>query len=296
MSMNDFRKFGQGRGPEAANQHLENLLQADPQKPSVDVLKFLFSCIDLTSLNSNDNDHNIVRMCQQLNRYPSAFPEFPTVRAICIYPSLVPTVRQHLTVEGVSIASVSGGFPSSQTFPEIKVRESEMAVEAGATEIDMVISVGRFLQHDFQFVGEEIRMIKSAIGSAHLKVILETGLLNSYENIRLASLIALESGADFIKTSTGKTPVSASPEAVYAMTEALLDFHKETGIQAGIKPSGGIVTANEALMYYKIIHELAGKDWLSPSLFRLGASRLANNLLADIQFLETGKQEGVVWF
>lgn len=294
--MTDLKKFGQGRGPDAAKRHLGNLLQKNPQKPSFDVLRFLFSCIDLTSLNTEDDDLKIIGMCQQLNRFSDAFPGLQNVSAICIYPSLVHTVRNHLKVESVSIASVSGGFPSSQTFPEIKVRESKMAVEAGATEIDMVISVGKFLQKDFQYVREEIRMVKNIIGSAHLKVILETGLLHSYENIRLASLIALDAGADFIKTSTGKTPVSATPDAVYAMAEALLDFHRETGIQAGIKPSGGIVTAEEALIYYKIIQEIAGQEWLTPSLFRFGASRLANNLLADIQTMQSGKQKEIAWF
>ncbi|HAM11265.1 MAG TPA: deoxyribose-phosphate aldolase [Bacteroidales bacterium] len=180
------------------------------------------------------------------------------------------------------MAAVAGNFPSSQTFRSIKVTECKLAVEAGADEIDIVIPVGSFLGNDFALVADEIREIKEAIGGKQLKVIVESGLMGSYENIFKASMIAMDAGADFIKTSTGKTPESATPEAAFVMCRAISDFFAETGIRVGFKPAGGIVYSADAMGYYNIVKYCLGEDWLNNSLFRIGASRLANNILSDI--------------
>jgi deoxyribose-phosphate aldolase len=187
----------------------------------------------------------------------------------------------------VSIASVSAGFPASQTFVEVKVRESVLAVENGADEVDIVISLGRFLEKDYQFVYDEIAEIKKAVGKNHVKVILETGAIKDLQLIRIASLIAMEAGADFIKTSTGKFYDAATPEAVCVMCQAIADYKMQNNRMVGIKPSGGIVTTDDALIYYNIVKSTLGNDWLNNKFFRIGASRLANNLLTDIVGLET---------
>ncbi len=282
-------KYGNGSSSEKITKQIADLKMRSSNFKTSSVMKLLFSCIDLTTLSTEDNGNKIISMCEKVNDFSSNFPAFQNVAAICVYPSLVNTVKRHLKARGTAIASVAGGFPSSQTFLPIKVKEAEMAIEAGANEIDVVISVGKFFENDFDTVSNEIRAIKTAIGKAHIKVILETGLLKTLEYIRLASLISLEAGATFIKTSTGKTDISASPEAVFAMAEAIRDFYKQTGIVAGLKPSGGIVNSDDAIIYYQIMKEVLGEDWLNPSRFRLGASRLANNLIADIQQIETGK-------
>lgn len=283
-------KYGPGSSSEQINRQIESLNKTSLKFKTSEVLKFLFSCIDLTTLGTEDNDAKIITMCRKVNEFPSVYPQIPNVSAICVYPSLVKTVKRHLSHKETAIASVAGGFPSSQTFLELKVLEAEMAVEAGANEIDMVLSVGKFFEKDFDTVSGEIRAVKEAIGKAHLKVILETGLLKTLDNIRLASLISLESGADFIKTSTGKTEISATPEAVYVMAEAIRDYHNQTGFAAGLKPSGGIVNSDDAIIYYQLMKDILGENWLVPSRFRIGASRLANNFLSDIMLIETGSK------
>jgi deoxyribose-phosphate aldolase len=221
-------------------------------------------------------------MTGKVNSFSGRFSNIPNVAAICVYPNFVSFVKEKLTAKNVRIASVAGAFPSSQTFRSLKVSECKMAVEAGADEIDMVIPVGAFLGNDFEQVAGEIREIKEAIGNRQLKVIIESGLLGDYESIFKASMIAMDAGADFIKTSTGKTPVSATPEAAYIMCRAISDFYDETGIRVGFKAAGGISTTSDALMYFNIVRNLLGEAWLNNSLFRIGASRLANNILADI--------------
>ena len=237
--------------------------------------------IDLTSLNATDTPAKISAMTEKVNRSPEAFPHFPHVAAICVYPALVPVVKQSLQLSGVQIAAVGAGFPASQTFIEVKCDECKRAVDAGAHEIDVVISLGTFLAGDHHGVQEEIRKIKAAIGHAHLKVILETGALTP-EQIRTASQIAIEAGADFIKTSTGKMEPAATPEAAWIMAHVIKAHYLKTGRKTGLKPAGGIVTADEVLTYYAIVKEVLGDEWLTPSLFRLGASRLANNLLSEL--------------
>lgn len=259
-------------------------------------LKLVFSLIDLTTLNTDDTASKVKMMCEKMNEFPGKFPGYPLVGAICVYPILVPVVNENLSRKQVNIASVVAGFPSSQTFPEVKVMESRMAVKAGANEIDMVISVGKFLNDELDYVSAEIRQIKKAIGTAKLKVILETGLLPDPSAIYRASMVSMEAGADFIKTSTGKIQPAATPEAVLVMCHAIKDFMKETGRMIGIKPAGGISTTALALEYSSIVKGVLGEQWLNPGLFRIGASRLANNLLSEIISMETGKQQEISYF
>ena len=251
----------------------------DPDKR---LLMSILNSIDLTSLNVTDNKSTILHLTGKVNSFSGRFSNIPNVAAICVYPNFVSFVKEKLTARNVKIASVAGAFPSSQTFRSLKVSECKMAVEAGADEIDIVIPVGAFLGKDFEQVAGEIREIKEAIGNRQLKVIIESGLLGDNESIFKASMIAMDAGADFIKTSTGKTAISATPEAAYIMCRAISDFCGETGIRVGFKAAGGISTTGDALMYFNIVRSLLGEAWLNNSLFRIGASRLANNILADI--------------
>lgn len=250
--------------------------------PDKHLLMNILNSIDLTSLNTSDNKSHILHLTGKVNSFSGRYTNIPNVAAICVYPNFVSVVKEKLTVKTVKIASVAGAFPSSQTFRSIKVAECKMAVEAGADEVDIVIPVGAFLGNDFAMVADEIREIKEAIGENQLKVIVESGLLSDYEQIFKASMIAMDAGADFIKTSTGKTATSATPEAAFVMCSAVRVFYEETGIKVGFKAAGGISTTADAINYYQIISECLGKDWLSNKLFRIGASRLANNILADI--------------
>lgn len=246
------------------------------------ILKTIFSLIDLTSLNTSDNDENIIKMVNKVNDFKSNYPEMPNVAAICIYPPFVEPVKKNLNQKGISIAAVSGCFPSSQTYLSIKLAECEIAANKGADELDIVLSLGKFISGDISYCMNEISIIKQSIGDSHLKVILESGLMESPEQVYQASMLALKSGADFIKTSTGKDKKSADPISVYAMCHAIKDYYKETGKMVGIKPAGGISTPKDALTYYAIVSDVLGDKWLNNKLFRFGASRLANNLLSSI--------------
>jgi deoxyribose-phosphate aldolase len=250
--------------------------------PDKHLLMNILNLIDLTSLNTTDNRSHILHFTGKVNSFSGRYTNIPNVAAICVFPNFVSVVNEKLTAKNVKIAAVAGNFPSSQTFRSIKVTECKLAVEAGADEIDIVISAGAFLGSDFAAVADEIREIKEAIGGTILKVIVESGLLGSYENIFKASMIAMDAGADFIKTSTGKTAVSATPEAAFVMCRAISDFYAETGIKVGFKPAGGIVYPVDAIGYYNIVSYCLGSEWLNNSLFRIGASRLANNILSDI--------------
>ncbi len=255
----------------------------------------LLNCVDLTSLNGSDTETKIADMTEKVNRFNEHFPEYKNVAAICVYPALVPTVLDNLEIEDVDIAAVGACFPASQSFLSVKSIECEMAVEKGADEIDIVISVGKFLEGYYQVVSDEIYTIRQAIGDAKLKVILETGELKTPDNIYIASILAMESGADFIKTSTGKTSVSATPEAVYVMCRAIKDYYDATGEMIGLKPAGGMSVTDDALMYFTIVKDVLGDKWLNNKYFRLGASRLANALLTDMCKLD-GKDEEVKYF
>ena len=252
-----------------------------------EVKKFLFHCIDLTTLNTTDSDESVMRFTQNVNRFDEEFPDMKNVAAICVYPNFAEIVKDTLEVEDVKIACVSGGFPSSQTFTEVKVAETAMAIMDGADEIDIVISVGKFLVGDYESVCDEIQELKETCKDKHLKVILETGALRTASNIKKASILSMYAGADFIKTSTGKQQPAATPEAAYVMCQAIKEYYEETGNKVGFKPAGGINTVNDALVYYSIVKEVLGEEWLNNTLFRLGTSRLANLLLSDILNKET---------
>ena len=251
------------------------------------VKKFLFNCIDLTTLNSTDSDTSVMRFVQNVNRFEETYPDLKNVAAICVYPYFAEVVKDTLEVEEVKIACVSAGFPSSQTFIEVKVAETAMALMEGADEIDVVISVGKFLAGDYEGMCDELQELKDTCKEHHLKVILETGALKSAENIKKASILSMYSGADFIKTSTGKQQPAATPEAAYVMCQAIKEYYQETGNKVGFKPAGGINTVADAIVYYTIVKEVLGDEWLSNEYFRLGTSRLANLLLSDILGEET---------
>ncbi len=261
-----------------------------------DVLKKIFGLIDLTSLNSTDTPDKIKTMCSKVNNLEKHYSSFPSVAAICVYPNHVETVKHNLSKKGVRIASVAAGFPSSQTFTEIKTAEARLAVEKGADEIDIVISLSEFLNHQHQVVFDEIVAIKNAIGKAHLKVILETGVLADPLKIWEASMISMHAGADFIKTSTGKLQPAATVDAVVVMAEAIKAFNKGTGKMIGLKPAGGISTGNDAIIYYTIIENILGSAWLNSQLLRIGASSLANNLIQEYCQIETGISQDVKYF
>ena len=252
-----------------------------------DVKKFLFHCIDLTTLRSEDNDKSVMHFTQNVNRLDEEYPDLKNVAAICVYPNFAEIVRDTLEVEDVQIACVAGGFPSSQTFPEVKIAETAMALADGATEIDIVISVGKFLAGDYEAMCDEIEELKETCKTHRLKVILETGALKTAENIKKASILAMYAGADFIKTSTGKQQPAATPEAAYVMCQAIKEYYEQTGRRVGFKPAGGLNTVEDALTYYTIVREVLGEEWLNNFYFRLGTSRLANLLLSDILGKET---------
>jgi len=247
-----------------------------------ELLKKIFSLIDLTTLSERDNTENVTRLCEQVNMLTESYPSVRGPAAICVYPDLVPVVKENLDNPLVNIASVGGGFPSSQTFTNVKVLEIEQAVREGAEEIDYVIPVGKFLMGDLEYVQHEIELIKERIGPILLKVILETGSLKDLSMIRKASLLAIISGADFIKTSTGKVSPGATPEAFTIMCQSIRDYYNSTGKKIGIKPAGGISDTETALLYYSIVKEILGTDWLNSERFRIGASRLANVILGKI--------------
>ena len=249
---------------------------------TVEVKKFLFNCIDLTTLKCTDSDESVMAFTEKVNEFDDKYPDLKNVAAICVYPNFAKIVSETLQVENVGIACVSAGFPSSQTFQEIKVAETAMAIHEGATEIDIVLSVGKFLSSDYESVCDEIQELKSLCGEKHLKVILETGALKTAENIKKASILSIYSGADFIKTSTGKESPAATPEAAYVMCQTIKEYYQKTGRKIGFKPAGGINTVHDALVYYTIVKELLGDEWLTNELFRLGTSRLANLCLSEI--------------
>lgn len=252
-----------------------------------EVYKFLFNTIDLTTLNATDSPQSVARFVERVNAFDEEHPELKNVAAICVYPNFAQIVRTVLEVTDVEIACVSGGFPSSQTFPEVKIAETALAVEGGADEIDVVINVGNFLDGDWEEVCDELAELKHSCRDSKLKVILETGALKTAANIKAASVLSLYSGADFLKTSTGKGYPGASLEAMYVMAQAVKEYYEKTGNMVGLKAAGGVATTADAVKYYTVVKEVLGEQWLSNEYFRLGASRLANTLLGDILGEET---------
>ncbi len=269
--------------PELLKEELDAIKTAAAEEKNRTDLILAFNCIDLTTLNATDTQAKGKLFAENVNNLQAEHGEFGNVAAICVYPTLVKTVRDHLKLPEVNIASVAGGFPSSMTYKKIKVDEAVMAVGDGADEIDIVISLGEFFEENYEFVHEEIAAIKKGIGEAHLKVILETGVLKDPENVWKASLLSMNAGADFIKTSTGKMEPAATLEAAYVMCHAIKYHFENTGEHIGLKPAGGIITAQDALEYIAVVKHVLGEEWLTPNLFRLGASRLANNLLSELE-------------
>ena len=250
---------------------------------TTEVKKFLFNCIDLTTLKTTDSQESVLKFTEKVNQFDEEYAEMGSVAAICVYPNFAKIVSNTLEVEDVNIACVAAGFPSSQTFTEIKIAETSMALHDGATEIDIVINVGSFLSGDYESMCDEVEELKEVCKNHHMKVILETGALKSAANIKKASILAMYSGADFIKTSTGKMDPAATPEAAYVMCKAIKEYYLETGRKVGFKPAGGLSTVEDALKYYTIVKEVLGEEWLNNQLFRLGTSRLANLILSEVK-------------
>ncbi|WP_455095050.1 deoxyribose-phosphate aldolase [Prevotella koreensis] len=253
------------------------------ENDTLEVKKFLFGSIELTTLKTTDSDESVMAFTERVNKFDEEYVDMPHVATICIYPCFAKTVAETLEVEGVEVACVSGSFPSSQARIEVKVAETALAIKDGATEIDMVMSVGKFLSGDYEGVCDDIQEMKSACNGHDLKVILETGDIVTASNIKKASILSMYAGADYIKTSTGKEKISATPEAAYVMCQAIKEYYEETGIQIGFKPAGGINTVMDAMTYYTIVKEVLGEKWLTNKWFRLGTSRLANLLLSEIE-------------
>lgn len=256
-------------------EHLEENLNEE-------VYKQILNSIDLTTLTSTDSPQSVANFTERVNAFDNEYPQYPNVAAICVYPNFVPVVRTVLDVTGVNIAAVSGAFPSSQTFIEVKVAETALAIEGGADEIDIVFNVGNYLDGDYEEVCDEIAELKHSCRGGRLKVILETGALKTAENIKAASVLSLYAGADFLKTSTGKEYPGASLEAAYVMAQCIKEYHEKTGNMVGFKASGGVRTTEDAVKYYTIIKEVLGEEWLTNEYFRIGASSLANNVLASL--------------
>ena len=258
-----------------------------PENDTLAVKRFLMGSVELTTLKTTDSEESVLKFTERVNTFEDAYPDLPHVATICVYPCFASIVSQSLEVEGVEVACVSGSFPSSQAVMEVKTVETALALRDGATEIDIVMSVGKFLSGDYESVCDEIGELKAICGQKKMKVILETGLLGTAENIKKASLLAMYAGADYIKTSTGKEKPAATPEAAYVMCQAIKEYYDKTGIQIGFKPAGGLNTVHDALVYYTIVKEVLGEQWLTNQWLRLGTSRLANLLLSEVLGTET---------
>ena len=266
------------------------------KESKIKALKLVLSMIDLTTLEGKDSPGKVKQLCYKAAHLHDQFPNLPSVAAICVYPTMVPIAKETLEGTNINVASVATAFPSGMTSLEYKLEEVKMVVTAGADEVDMVISRGKFLQGEYNYVADEIAQVKEACGEAHLNVILETGELVTLDNVRLASDIAMEAGADFIKTSTGKVSPAATPPVVLVMLEAIRDYYKKTGKMIGMKPAGGISKAKLAIQYLVMVRETLGQDWLTSDLFRFGASSLANDVLMQILKQTTGVYQSGNYF
>ena len=279
---NIFQKYSMEVDESDIHEELNRIIEKAKDYKTIDIMKKCFQSIDITSLNATDTPSKIRELTEKVNNFSDNFPDIPNVSAICVYPSLASIVRQTLTIDNVKIAAVAGGFPTAQTFIDVKIADCMLSKLHGADELDVVISLNHFLDGDYENVFNEIDRMNRSIDDAYLKVILETGAIKDYNKIRLASLLAMEAGAKIIKTSTGKFEPAATPDAFLVMAKAVKDYHKATRRVVGLKAAGGIVTTDDALLYYSIIKNTLGEAWLSPEYFRIGASRLTNNLLSDI--------------
>ena len=253
-----------------------------PENDNLAVKRFLMGSIELTTLKTTDSEESVLAFTEKVNAFEDQYPTLPHVATICVYPCFAKVVSQTLEVEGVEVACVSGSFPSSQALIEVKVAETALAIKDGATEIDIVMPVGKFLSGDYEGLCDDINELKAMCGEHDMKVILETGCLKTASNIKKASILAMYAGADYIKTSTGKLEPAATPEAAYVMCQAIKEYYDETGIQIGFKPAGGLNSVMDALIYYTIVKEVLGEKWLTNQWFRMGTSRLANLLLSEV--------------
>ena len=286
-----FKKYGYAPDKEAIARHLELIASSLEQVVSDAVLKECFSIMDLTTLSPKDTPASVAKLVDKVNAFAAAHPEFPLPASVCVYPNFASVVRERRCTPAVHVTTVAGCFPTSQSFIEVKLQEIEMAVRAGADEIDIVLALNSFLAGDYEKAGAEIAASRACIDKVAaelgrpvvLKVILETGLLVTPEAIANASFLAMENGADFIKTSTGKVEVNATPMAAYVMCECIGKYYEQTGRKVGFKAAGGISSAMDAVCYYSIVSTLLGKEWLNKDLFRFGVSRLANQLLSAIE-------------
>lgn len=266
---------------------VQKIVEKAPEYASPEVFSFLFGSIDLTTLSTEDSVSSVAAFVKRVNDFDNDYPQFGNVAAICVYSNFAEVVKTHLDVEGVDIAVVAAGFPSSQTFQAVKVADVALAVEAGANEVDIVMNLGLFRDEAYEELTDEIIELKHTARKAKLKVILETGALKTAANIKKASILAMYSDADFIKTSTGKIYSGASLEAAYVMCSCIKEYYEKTGRKVGFKAAGGVRTAAEALQYYAVVKEVLGDEWLNHDLFRIGASSLANNLLSAMTGEET---------
>lgn len=257
------------------------------ENDNLEVKKFLMGSVELTTLKTTDSEDSVLAFTERVNQFDEQYPELPHVATICVYPCFAKTVSETLEVDGVEIACVSGSFPSSQALIEVKVAETALAIKDGATEIDIVMPVGKFLSGNYEEVADEISELKNVCGEKKMKVILETGCLKTAANIKKASILSMYAGADYIKTSTGKLEPAATPEAAYVMCQAIKEYYDQTGIQIGFKPAGGLNTVMDAITMYTIVKEVLGEKWLTNQWFRIGTSRLANLLLSEVVGHET---------
>jgi|TARA_B100001996_G_scaffold379964_1_gene366587 deoxyribose-phosphate aldolase len=279
------------------NERVSRLFSRSIKKESkFQALNLTLSMIDLTTLEGKDSPGKVKQLCYKAAHLHDKFPDLPNVAAVCVYPNMVSIAKNALSETDIKIASVATSFPSGMADLESKLNEVKLVVDSGADEIDMVISRGKFLQGDYNYVGDEISAVKNKCGKAHLKVILETGELVTLDNVRLASDLAMDAGADFIKTSTGKISPAATPPVVLTMLEAIRDFKNRTGKKIGMKPAGGISNAKLAIQYLVMVKETLGNDWLSPNLFRFGASSLANDVLMQIAKQMSGHYQSKDYF
>lgn len=257
------------------------------ENDNLEVKKFLMGSVELTTLKTTDSEDSVLAFTERVNQFDEQYPELPHVATICVYPCFAKTVSETLEVDGVEIACVSGSFPSSQALIEVKVAETALAIKDGATEIDIVMPVGKFLSGNYEEVADEISELKNVCGEKKMKVILETGCLKTAANIKKASILSMYAGADYIKTSTGKLEPAATPEAAYVMCQAIKEYYDKTGIQIGFKPAGGLNTVMDAITMYTIVKEVLGEKWLTNQWFRMGTSHLANLLLSEVVGHET---------
>lgn len=293
-----FAKYGYTPDKESISKRLDAIAANIDNVTSPEVLKNCMALMDLTTLHTEDSPESVKKLVGKVNSFMNDYPEYPLPASICVFPNLASVVRENLATSDVHVTAVAGCFPTSQSFIEVKVKECEMAVEAGADEIDIVLALNAFMSGDEETARKEIRTIRAAVDEAAakagrkvtLKVILETGLLVTPENIANASFLAMEEGADFIKTSTGKVSVNATPMAAYIMCESIKAFHEKTGRKVGFKAAGGISTSKDAVCYHSIVKTILGNDWINNELFRFGVSRLANSLMSSIE------QKTVVYF